>query len=80
MRAGGVFQASGMPQDSSASALQSQADDAEEEEEAADSEEEEKENFLSNPAMAPCVIWHTPLRVKLAANLPMELRYPSALP
>ena len=29
---------------------------------------------ISNAAMAPCVIWHTPLRVKIAANLPHELR------
>ena len=24
--------------------------------------------------MAPCVIWHTPMRVKIAANLPHDLR------
>jgi hypothetical protein len=30
--------------------------------------------FIFFSAMAPCVIWHTPLRVKIAANLPHELR------
>ena len=35
---------------------------------------DEDEAYLSNPAMAPCVIWHTPMRVKIAANLPHELR------
>ena len=34
----------------------------------------EDEAYLANPAMAPCVIWHTPMRVKMAANLPPELR------
>ena len=35
---------------------------------------DEDEAYLANPAMAPCVIWHTPMRVKIAANLPHELR------
>ena len=35
---------------------------------------EEDGAYLANPAMAPCVIWHTPMRVKIAANLPNELR------
>lgn len=35
---------------------------------------DEDEAYLANPAMAPCVIWHTPMRVKIAANLPLELR------
>jgi len=35
---------------------------------------DEDDSYLANPAMAPCVIWHTPMRVKIAANLPYELR------
>eukprot|EP00290_Baffinella_frigidus_P037844 CAMPEP_0180330074 /NCGR_PEP_ID=MMETSP0988-20121125/41128_1 /TAXON_ID=697907 /ORGANISM="non described non described, Strain CCMP2293" /LENGTH=211 /DNA_ID=CAMNT_0022317275 /DNA_START=27 /DNA_END=659 /DNA_ORIENTATION=+ len=37
-------------------------------------EEPREDDFLSHPSMAPCVIWHTPMRVKIAANLPHDLR------
>jgi hypothetical protein len=35
---------------------------------------DEDEVYLANPAMAPCIIWHTPMRVKIAANLPHDMR------
>jgi hypothetical protein len=45
-----------------------------EEEEDEEEEEEEDDDGLANPNTAPCIIWHTPMRVKIAANLPQELR------